>query len=174
MSLEKLLNKAANLTITPDEASSLAMRLAKLATQMDAAEAAELAEIAGGVELREIAKQVADASDTDAVLAAEKRGGKDEVAAQIHGGVAPLSSNPELRQAILDLRRKKDLIFDQVNADTSSAPTASPTAREPTNRSARSASTLPNTATRSPCCKSCTAARQDAPPTPNSKPSPSG
>ena len=118
VSLEKLLNKAANLTITPDEASSLAMRLAKLATQMDAAEAAELAEIAGGVELREIAKQVADASDTDAVLAAEKRGGKDEVAAQIHGGVAPLSSNPELRQAILDLRRKKDLIFDQVNADT--------------------------------------------------------
>lgn len=118
VSLEKLLQKAGTLTITPDEASSLAVRLAKLASQLDPAESTELAEAADGVELREIAKQIAAASDTDAVLDAEQRGGKTEVAKQIHNGVAPLSTNPELRRAILDIRRKKDLIFDQVNADT--------------------------------------------------------
>src|SRR5699024_6617190 len=97
---------------------SLAVRLAKLAAQLDPAEAAELAEVAGGTELREIAKRVAEASDTDAVLQAEQRGGDAEVAKQIHDGVAPLAANPELRRAILDVRRKKDLIFDQVNQDT--------------------------------------------------------
>src|SRR5699024_5438705 len=105
-------------TITPEEASSLAVRLAKLAGQLTPAEAAELAEVAGGTDLREIAKRVAEASDTDAVLAAEERGGRDEVVKQIHDGVAPLTANPELREAILDIRRKKDLIFDQVNPDT--------------------------------------------------------
>ncbi|MFC6010196.1 DEAD/DEAH box helicase family protein [Nocardia lasii] len=117
VSLEKLLQRAGTKTITPDEASSLAVRLAKLASQLDAAESAELAAVAGGVELREIAKQIAVAADTDAILAAEERGGKSEVAKQIHEGVAPLTGNPKLRRAILDIRRKKDLIFDQVNAD---------------------------------------------------------
>lgn len=118
VSLEKLLQRAGTKTITPDEASSLAVRLAKLASQLDPAETAELAEVAGGVELREIAKQIALASDTDAILAAEARGGEAEVAKQIHDGVAPLTGNPKLRKAILDIRRMKDLIFDQVNADT--------------------------------------------------------
>ncbi|NLE78072.1 MAG: DEAD/DEAH box helicase family protein [Rhodococcus sp.] len=118
VSLEKLLQKAGTLTITPDEASSLAVRLAKLASQLEPSESAELAEVADGVGLREIAKQIAEASDTDAILEAEERGGKAEVAKQIHEGIAPLSGNPELRKAILDTRRKKDLIFDQVNADT--------------------------------------------------------
>ncbi|MFT4397318.1 DEAD/DEAH box helicase family protein [Gordonia lacunae] len=121
VSLEKLLQKAGTLTINPDEASSLAVRLAKLASQLDAAETAELTKAADGIELREIAKQVADASDTDAILTAEARGGKAEVAKQIHDGVAPLSRSPELRRAILDIRRKKDLMFDQVNADTLSS-----------------------------------------------------
>lgn len=118
VSLEKLLQKAGTLTITPDEASSLAVRLAKLATQLTPSETAELADVADGVELREIAKQIATASDTDAVLDAEARGGKSAVAKQIHDGLAQLSASPELRRAILDIRRKKDLIFDQVNADT--------------------------------------------------------
>ncbi|WP_404315536.1 DEAD/DEAH box helicase family protein [Prescottella equi] len=118
VSLKDLLQKAGSLTITPDEASTLAVRLAKLASQLDPAESAELAEAAEGVELREIAKHIAAASDTDAVLQAEERGGKSEVAKQIHDGVAPLTSNPSLRRAILAIRRQKDLIFDQVNPDT--------------------------------------------------------
>ncbi|MBF6357406.1 DEAD/DEAH box helicase family protein [Nocardia higoensis] len=118
VSLKKLLQKAGALTITPDEASSLAVRLAKLASQLDPVESAELAEAADGIGLREIVKRIAAASDTDAVLAAEQRGGQTEVAEQLHKGLAPLSGNPGLRQAILDIRRKKDLIFDQVNADT--------------------------------------------------------
>src|SRR5699024_2656601 len=118
LSLAQLLQRAGKQTITPEEASSLAVRLAKLAGQLTPAEAAELAEVAGGTDLREIAKRVAEASDTDAVLAAEERGGRDEVVKQIHDGVAPLTANPELREAILDIRRKKDLIFLQVNPDT--------------------------------------------------------
>ncbi|RGP47956.1 hypothetical protein AWH04_25100 [Rhodococcus erythropolis] len=118
VSLKQLLQKAGTLTITPDEASTLAVRLAKLASQLEPAEAAELTEAAGGVQLREIAKQIAKASDSDAVIAAEKRGGNNEVAKQIHNGVAALAGNPVLRRKIVEIRQQKDLIFDQVNADT--------------------------------------------------------
>ncbi|MGV0625304.1 DEAD/DEAH box helicase family protein [Mycolicibacter minnesotensis] len=117
VSLEQLLAKAGRLTLTPDEASTLAVRLAKLASQLTPDEAAEIAEVAGGTALRDIARQIAAASDTDAVIAAQDQGGGAAVRDLIDGGVAPLTTNPELRQRILDIRRAKDLLFDQVSRD---------------------------------------------------------
>ena len=118
VSLEQLLAKAGRMTLTPDEASTLAVRLAKLASQLEPDEDAEIAEVAGGTSLRDVARGIAAASDNDAVIAAQDRGGDAAVRAQIDNGVAPLTSNPELRRRILDIRRAKDLLFDQGNKDT--------------------------------------------------------
>lgn len=117
VSLEKLLAKAGQMTLTPDEASSLAVRLAKLASQLEPDEDAEIAKIAGGTPLRDIARQIAAASDVDAVVTAQDRGGESAVRELISAGVAPLTTNPELRRRILDIRRDKDLLFDQVSKD---------------------------------------------------------
>ena len=64
----KLLQKAGTLTITPDEASSLAARLAKLATQPTPSETAELADVARArsAELAETARQLAAAAEDSA------------------------------------------------------------------------------------------------------------
>lgn len=118
VSLEKLLSKAGQMTLTPDDASTLAVRLAKLASQLEPAEDTEIAEVAGGTPLRDIARQIAAACDTDAVVAAQDRGGDAAVRELINDGVAPLTTNPELRQRILDIRRAKDLLFDEVSKDT--------------------------------------------------------
>ena len=118
VSLGQLLDKAGRMTLTADEASTLAVRLAKLASQLDSDEQAEIAEVAGGTSLRDIARGIAAAADTDAVVAAQDRGGENAVRELINTGVAPLTANPELRRRILDIRRAKDLLFDQVNKDT--------------------------------------------------------
>ena len=118
VSLEQLLAKAGRLTLTPDEASSLAVRLAKLASQLKPDEDAEITEVAGGTSLRAIARAIAAASDNDAVIAAQDRGGDAAVRDVIASGVAPLTANPELRRRILDIRRAKDLLFDQGSKDT--------------------------------------------------------
>jgi type I restriction enzyme R subunit len=118
VSLEQLLAKAGRMTLNPDEASTLAVRLAKLASQLKSDEDAEITEVAGGTTLREIARRIADASDNDTVIAAHDSGGDAAVRAQIDDGVAPLTSNPELRRRILDIRRAKDLLYDEGSKDT--------------------------------------------------------
>lgn len=118
LSLEQLLAKAGRMTISTDESSTLAVRLAALASQLDPDEDAEITEVAGGTSLRDLARRIADAIDDDAVVKAKEEGGDAAVRALIDDGVAPLTSNPALRQRILDIRRQKDLLFDQVNADT--------------------------------------------------------
>jgi type I restriction enzyme R subunit len=118
VSLGQLLDKAGRMTLTVDEASTLAVRLAKLASQLDSDEQAQIAEVAGGASLRDIARGIAAAADTDAVVAAQDRGGEAAVRDLINTGVAPLTANPELRHRILDIRRAKDLLFDQVNKDS--------------------------------------------------------
>ena len=118
VSLEQLLAKAGRMTLTADEASTLAVRLAKLASQLEPDEDAEITEVAGGTSLRDVARRIAAASDTDAVVAAQDLGGETAVRELIEDGVAPLAENPELRRRILDIRRAKDLLFDQVSRDT--------------------------------------------------------
>lgn len=118
VSLAQLLAKAGRMTLSVDEASTLAVRLAKLASQLDSDEDSEITEVAGGTSLRDIARRIAAAADTDAVVAAQDRGGDGAVRDLINNGVAPLTGNPELRRRILDIRRAKDLLFDQVNKDT--------------------------------------------------------
>jgi type I restriction enzyme R subunit len=57
------------------------------------------------------------AADPDAVLTARKEGGDDAVATLIREAVAPLTGNSDLRARILEIRREKDILFDEVNGD---------------------------------------------------------
>lgn len=118
ISLQKLLEKAANLTITEDETATLASRLAALEAQVTVDERAELDAVAGG-SLRRLVHDLVDAVDPD-FQAKVIEGAEDPVQARqqlIIDAVKPLASNPELRARILELRRAHDRIIDEVSAD---------------------------------------------------------
>lgn len=118
ISLAKLLEKAANLTITEDETATLASRLAALEAQITDDERAELDIVAAG-SLRAVVRHLVDAVDPD-VQAKTLAGASDPDAARqqlIIDAVKPIAANPELRARILELRRTHDRIIDDVSAD---------------------------------------------------------
>ncbi|WP_182642114.1 DEAD/DEAH box helicase family protein [Dietzia sp. E1] len=123
VALKKLLEKAAALTLTEDEAATLASRLAKLELELSPEERAELDEVAG-TPVKEIVRGLVDAVDTDvqaSIASAAESAGQDPAAAiqeLIDRAVEPVAANPELRSRILELRATHDRIIDEVNRDT--------------------------------------------------------
>ena len=91
VSLKKLLDKTANLTLTEDEAATLASRLAKLELDLTDEERAELDDVAGQ-SVRDIVRQLVDAVDPVA-----------STPASLEAATTPIASNPELRNRILEL-----------------------------------------------------------------------
>jgi type I restriction enzyme R subunit len=107
-------------------ASALAGRLARLDKQLPREDREMLAKLAGGAYLGDLAHEIVDALDPDRQLEAVKRAGGDDrdeaVVAQmatemIAAALKPLSSNPELRTAILDARRSFEQTIDEVSQD---------------------------------------------------------
>ncbi|MBX3194734.1 MAG: DEAD/DEAH box helicase family protein [Microbacteriaceae bacterium] len=128
ISLERLLEKVANLTIAEDEVATLASRLAALGRQITADERRELDDIpsppeAGGVAipLRRIIRGLVDAVDPDeqarAIDAAPGSDAAEVVRTLLEDAVKPLAANPVLRDRILELRRARDQIVDEVSVD---------------------------------------------------------
>jgi type I restriction enzyme R subunit len=119
VSLAKLLEKTANLTITEEETATLASRLAALEAQITSDERAELDQVAGG-SLRALVHRLVDAVDADAQAKAIEGADDLEAARQqfVVDAIRPLASNPDLRSRILELRRAHDRIIDEVSADT--------------------------------------------------------
>ncbi|WP_327264447.1 DEAD/DEAH box helicase family protein [Streptomyces sp. NBC_01232] len=120
--LQKLLQKAANLTITEDEIATLASRLAALELQLKPAERIELESVADRP-LKAIVKGLVDACDPEKQAAALSAAGvgairEQVVDAMIEAAVEPLAANPELRTRIMEIRRQHDLIVDDTNPDT--------------------------------------------------------
>lgn len=103
--LKKLLEKAANLTITEDEAATLASRLAKLELDLTDAERVELDEVAGQP-VRDIIRSLVDAVEPSTTTPEA-----------IEAALVPIASNPELRNRVLELRAAHDRIIDEVSAD---------------------------------------------------------
>lgn len=123
-SLKKLLDRAAALELTEDEASTLAARLAKLELQLTPGERAELDRVAGQP-VRDIVRALVAAVDPDvqqaAIADAPLVDGIADVAAAIatliDAAVEPLAANPVLRQRIIELRASHDLVVDEVSVD---------------------------------------------------------
>jgi type I restriction enzyme, R subunit len=122
VALSTLLQKAAALTITPDEVATLASRLARLDQQLTDDERGELAGLAGQ-SLRSLTRALVEAVDPDRQAAAlgDVPAGTpeaDAVLAQlVETAVEPLAANPPLRERILEIRRLHDLVIDDVTPD---------------------------------------------------------
>jgi type I restriction enzyme R subunit len=116
ISLEQLLRKTGQLTISPEETSTLASRLARLNQQITDDDRAELEALAG-MPLTRITRGLARLSDPDELDAARARGG-DGIRDLVVEAVQPLAGNPELRARLLEVRRAYDIYYDQVNPDT--------------------------------------------------------
>ncbi|MBO0840963.1 MAG: DEAD/DEAH box helicase family protein, partial [Sciscionella sp.] len=117
VSLEKLLNKAASQGINVEEAQALASRLAALDRRLEPTERAQLAELAGGLTLHDIAEGIRLATDDEAQEAAADRGGAQAQRQLVLDAVEPLAANPPLRKEILAIRRKYDMPYDEYTQD---------------------------------------------------------
>jgi len=125
ISLRELLEKAATFTITEDETATLGSRLARLSRQLTSNENAELAVLAGRP-LQEVTQSLVKIADPETLAAVienaplDAEGKKDTKKAMrdfIKEIVAPIASNPQLRQRILEIRLAHDLIIDEVSRD---------------------------------------------------------
>jgi type I restriction enzyme R subunit len=125
VSLEQLMERAGNLTITQDETSSLAARLARLERELTPKERQELYELAG-CPLTAITNQLMQVIDGDVLAGLEvgaPRGadGNPDITKPLRDlidkVVEPLAGNGPLRQRILDIRASHDRIIDEVSKD---------------------------------------------------------
>ena len=118
VSLKQLLQKAAALELTEDDAATLASRLSALELQLQPNERAELDEVAGRP-LRHIVRGLVDAVNPDVQRAAAQPGEEPAAVAArlVEAAVEPLAANPDLRNRILELRQAHDRVIDEVNRD---------------------------------------------------------
>jgi len=118
VSLRKLLDKAANLSLTEDETATLASRLAALELQLTPAERGELDAVAG-TPVRAIVRTLVDAVDPDKQAQATEGATDPEQAMQDlrDAAVRPIAANPELRIRILELRAAHDQVIDEISVD---------------------------------------------------------
>ncbi|WP_329369603.1 DEAD/DEAH box helicase family protein [Streptomyces sp. NBC_00669] len=116
VSLAKLLDKAGTKSISASEAEILAGRLARLNQQLTDEERDVLTRAADGRTLSEIAGAIVKAVDPDRQEAALADGGRPAARHLVEDAIAPLTANPQLRRHIIEIRRDKDYLIDEVTA----------------------------------------------------------
>ncbi|MER6103410.1 DEAD/DEAH box helicase family protein [Streptomyces sp. NPDC001832] len=123
LNLEKLLRLTARGIAEDEHVSTLAARLAKLDLQMTDEERAETESLTGGVPLKTIVHNMVEAVAVDGQAktreAAERLGLDPERAIRdaVERALKPLASNPELRNRLLEMRRAKDILYDENSRD---------------------------------------------------------
>jgi type I restriction enzyme R subunit len=124
--LDKLLRRLSFGARDPDAISTIAARIARLDRHLTDGQRAELEQLAG-TSLHDLARGMVEALDPDRQLeAARAASGQDEpdvdqLAAAtrqlLDAAVAPLATNPALRDRLVDLRRQQEQLIDEVSAD---------------------------------------------------------
>ncbi|HEY4289169.1 MAG TPA: DEAD/DEAH box helicase family protein [Puia sp.] len=131
MSLKDVLQNVAVGNTTEEILSTLANRLLRLDKQINEREKQELANRAGGKNVGQLARQLLNAYDPDTIenLRAEIQrttpgAAPNDVEAEINKQHAKIVSeavaafnNPELRNYIVDVRKKYDQVIDHINID---------------------------------------------------------
>ena len=107
---DKLLQAVALGNVEPEVLSSVAARLARLNRELTEGDKQRVMQAAGGASLQDLTRGIVDALDPDVedVIAAN---------AAIQAAVRPFAS-PELRNLLIDLKRKAEQIIDTVTQDT--------------------------------------------------------
>jgi type I restriction enzyme, R subunit len=124
--LDKLLRRISFGARDPDAVSTVAARIARLDRHLASDERAELEQLAG-MSLSDLSRGMVEAIDPDRQLAAAREAsGKeepdvDELAAAtrrlLDDAVAPLATNPQLRERLVELRRQQQQMIDATSAD---------------------------------------------------------
>ena len=139
--LDRLLKQIAMGTRSVPLTSTLGSRLVRLARVITRDDREELKEVAGGLDIWDLARGLIDAADPDRHIALARETTKleepqqeaiDEAARQmIEEAVKPLASNPKLRDLILEVRRSYEQVIDEANKDEIlfAGPSASATER---------------------------------------------
>ncbi|MFE3737894.1 DEAD/DEAH box helicase family protein [Streptomyces sp. NPDC059134] len=115
VALSKLLDKAGTGSISAGEAEILAGRLARLNQQLSDEEREQLTRAAGGRTLSRIAGGIINAVDPDKQETVTDEQGAAAARKLITDAVAPLS-DADLRRQIIEIRRDKDYLIDEVTA----------------------------------------------------------
>jgi type I restriction enzyme R subunit len=126
--LQRLLRQVSFGVRDPDAISAIASRLARLDRRLTDTQRTQLAVLAGGKTIKEIAGGIVAALDPDRQLEAAREAtgsgepSVDEIAvaskALLDEAVAPLAQNPELRDRIVEARRSLEIALDETSADT--------------------------------------------------------
>ena len=125
-SLKDLFKQVAFGSKDPQVASSIAGRLARLDKHLTKDDRDMLTGLAGGTDLGTIARRLVDALDPDQQIAAAEAAGQsgDDQAtvaatatAMLTQALEPLAANPDLRNAILDVRKSYEQTIDEVSKD---------------------------------------------------------
>lgn len=123
----------------PQVASSIAGRLARLDKHLTMDDRTMLTDLARGTDLGTIARRLVDALDPDQQIAATIIAGQsaDDQSAvtatattMLAQALEPLATNPDLRNAILDVRKSYEQTIDEVSKDAVLFAGHSPEARE--------------------------------------------
>jgi type I restriction enzyme R subunit len=122
LSLQSLLKMVGFGNKDPEAASTLAGRLARLDKRLTKDDREQLTALAGGVDLGTIAHGIVEALDPDhhAEVAAQGSGGPDGEAAVdslLSAALEPLATNPDLRNAIVEVRKSYEQTIDEVSKD---------------------------------------------------------
>jgi type I restriction enzyme, R subunit len=121
-SLDNLFKQVAFGNIDPDVASTIAGRLARLDQRITSEDRADLRELAGGTDLGAIVRKLLDSVDPDeqfkAAQAVAGSGDPSAVLAEtankmVAEALSPLAANPELRTAILNVRKSYEQTIDE-------------------------------------------------------------
>jgi type I restriction enzyme R subunit len=125
-SLKDLFKQVAFGSKDPQVASSIAGRLARLDKHLTRDDRDMLTGLARGTDLGTIARRLVDALDPDQQIAAAEAAGQsgdDQAAvaatatAMLTQALEPLATNPDLRNAILDVRKSYEQTIDEVSKD---------------------------------------------------------
>ena len=122
--LKKLLERAANFSITEDEVTTLGSRLARLETLLTPQENEEIRRLAGEP-LTAITGRLLTLADPDVLAEIDERATSDPngqspaeaLKAYIEEVVTPLAGNAPLRQRLLEMRATHDLSYDEETKD---------------------------------------------------------
>jgi type I restriction enzyme R subunit len=114
--IEKLLEGVALGVREPEALTSLAGRLIRLEKQLEPDVRADVEKLAGGKSLSQLAKNLLEALDPDKI---QSLGGSSSREAEefIKAATAPIATNPELRQKIIQVHRVAEQTIDTVSKD---------------------------------------------------------
>ncbi|NEE38299.1 hypothetical protein G3M53_74495, partial [Streptomyces sp. SID7982] len=100
--LEHLLDRAASGLVTAQETAELAIRLARLIPTLSDVDGAEIRKLAGQP-LQELVTRLLDSVDSDHQASLRRAGGKRAVDNERRTALYPLTEEPELQEALLNL-----------------------------------------------------------------------